>query len=320
MALLIDHLWQSVSCVALAWLLARMLATHPAILHLWLWRIAALKFVVPFTFLYALGAWIGFPVRHSAIPPPAALTRAADLVTPMVAPARNLDASATSPAVEVVLASLLAIAALWLVGSRLRDARASLEAETARVSEDWTAAPAPPGFLKTVVVAACALVLLVTPLVGGALRDRQSRQQSLAIDTRSLRAAPITLRETPFHFGDRAEIVATRNGVVIRKINLQDLVALVYGIGQFEVFGGALPWLESPHYDVEVRGPIHAPATFDPYSLRQPVTNYLNAEYGISIRVTGSCLDPCLDQESFVIERLPWKLMDTLRGTAASSR
>jgi hypothetical protein len=102
--------------------------------------------------------------------------------------------------------------------------------------------------------------------------------------------------------------------VLIRHINLQDLVAMVYGIGQFEVFGGALPWLSSPHYDVKVDGPVSTPAVFDPYSLRQPVTDYLSHEYGVSIRVNGSCQQPCLNQESFVVERIPWTLSKMISG------
>ena len=131
------------------------------------------------------------------------------------------------------------------------------------------------------------------------------------VDTLALRTAKIQLTETAWRFGDRTEVLATRSGVTIRKINLQDLVALVYGIGQFEVFGGALPWLESPHYDVHVTGPVTQPAIYDPYSLRQPLTEYLNQEFGVSIRVNGRCQEPCLNQESFVIERLPWKLLDS---------
>lgn len=319
MAPLIDHLWQSVVCVALAWLLARMLAAQSATLRLWLWRIAALKFLVPFALIHTLGEWQGFPVRHSAIPPPALLVRAIELLSPVVTPAGSLGVSTMSLGVEVMLAGLLAVASLWIVWHNLRESYASRREEAERVAADWKNEPPPPGFLKTVVLAGCALVLGLSPLVGGALRDRLSRQQALAIDTVSLRTARVVLSETPFRFGDRTEVAATADGVIIRKINLQDLVALVYGIGQFEVFGGALPWLESPHYDVRVTGPVHSPAAFDPYALRQPVTNYLNNEYGVSIRVNGDCLDPCLDQESFHVERLPWKLLDTIRGKSTAS-
>ena len=83
----------------------------------------------------------------------------------------------------------------------------------------------------------------------------------------------------------------------------------MYGIGEFEGFGGALPWLESPHYEGRVTGPVQAPALFDPYSLRQPVTDYLSREFGVAIRVNGSCQEPCLNQESFAVERVPWKIL-----------
>jgi hypothetical protein len=309
----VDHLWQCSGFVAWVWVLAAMLRGHPAKLRLWLWRIAALKFLVPFSLLFALGAHIGFPVPHSAIAPPGAVVRAVDAVMPLATPAQSFTTSATFLAVEIVLTLVLAGAALWLAARNLRRAGAEQTDEAARIEADWTSDLAPPGFLKTVALAGSVLVMIAAPIIGGALRDRQWRQQSLAIDTKSLHSARIALTETTWRFGDRTQIVATPEGVSIRKINLQDLVAKVYGIGEFEVFGGALPWLESPHYDVEVRGPIHEPAAFDPYSLRVPVTNYLSEEFGVAIRVNGNCQEPCLNQQSFTVERLPWKLLDSLR-------
>lgn len=313
MALLIDHLWQSSLFVALAWLLAALLKPHSAALRLWLWRIAALKFLVPFAVLYSYGAWLGFPVRHSALPPPAAVAHAVDSVMPVVAPARTFATSGLLIGIGAVCALLAAGLALRVVARKLGQTGAEKLDEAARIEADWASEPTPPGFLKTVALGGSVLVLVAAPVIGGALRDRQWRQVSLAIDTRSLHSAQIVLTETSWRFGDRTEIIATPQGVSIRKINLQDLVAKVYGIGEFEVFGGALSWLESPHYDVEVRGPIHEPAAFDPYSLRVPVTNYLSQEFGVAIRVNGSCQEPCLNQQSFTIERLPWKLLDVIR-------
>jgi len=55
---------------------------------------------------------------------------------------------------------------------------------------------------------------------------------------------------------------------------------------------------------VQVIGSIDAPKIFDPYALRQPVTDYLYNEYGVAIRVNGSCQEPCVNQQSFRIERL----------------
>jgi hypothetical protein len=140
------------------------------------------------------------------------------------------------------------------------------------------------------------------------------RQVALATDMRLLGKANVALTEVATRFGGRSEILADGQGVTIRYINLQDLVALVYGIDQFEVFGGALPWLEHPHYDVHVTGPLADPAIFDAYSLRQPVTQYLYDQYGVSIRVNGNCQEPCLNQESFVVERIPWTLAKKISG------
>ena len=84
----VDHLWQSMGVFALAWLLARMLRPNAAAIRLWAWRIAALKFAVPFEWLSALGAWYGFPVRHNALPPPAPLTDVVSSALPFAAPAQ----------------------------------------------------------------------------------------------------------------------------------------------------------------------------------------------------------------------------------------
>jgi hypothetical protein len=312
MALLIDHLWQSSLFVSVAWALAAMLRPHSAALQQWLWRAAALKFLVPFAVFHAFGAWLGFPVRHSAIAPPPFIAHAVDAVMPVVSPAQTIRLSGVLFGLESLLVLLFAAAGLRLVIRKLRQARVRCLEEAARIESDWTAEPPPPGFFKTVALAASVLVLVAAPIVGGALRDRQWRQQSLAIDTQALRGARITLTETSWRFGDRTEIIATMDGITIRKINLQDLVALVYGIGQFEVFGGALPWLESPHYDLQVKGPIHEPSAFDAYSLREPVTIYLSQEFGVAIRVNGNCQEPCLNQQSITVERLPWTLLDRI--------
>ena len=70
---IIDHLWQSIAFAAIVFGVAYLTRRNSAALQLWLWRIAALKWLLPFGLLYALGEWLGFPVRHSAIPPPATL-------------------------------------------------------------------------------------------------------------------------------------------------------------------------------------------------------------------------------------------------------
>jgi hypothetical protein len=143
----LDHLWQSILFVALVFGLARLTRNNLAALRLWMWRSAALKFLLPFGLLYAFGAWLGFPVRHSAIPPPAAITDFVAFGLPLATPAQTFAGNA------------------W-----------------------WVAM---------------------------------------------------------------------------------------------------------------------GPAVFDPYSLRQPVTDYLYQRFGVSIRVNGDCQEPCGNYDSFHIERLP---------------
>ena len=52
-------------------LLAFLSAYDFAPLRLWMWRIAALKFALPFAMLVAIGEWLGFPVKYPDDPAPA---------------------------------------------------------------------------------------------------------------------------------------------------------------------------------------------------------------------------------------------------------
>jgi hypothetical protein len=308
MAELIEHLWQSTLVFALVWLLAWLVRANSAALRLWLWRVAALKFLLPFSLLFALGGWIGFPVRHSAVPPPAALSEAMASASQWTSPMQTYAFSGWSLVGSVLMVLAAAVLCAWAISQELPLAARAWAAERARAAADASFSAAPLSMFKATTLAAAACCCLTAPMLAGALHDRHERQEALAVDIRELRKATITVQEMPPRFGAESQVIARPDGVLIRHINLQDLVALVYGIGQFEVFGGALPWLSSPHYDVKVSGPVSAPALFDPYSLRQPVTDYLFREYGVSIRVNGSCQEPCLNHESFVVERILWTL------------
>ena len=314
MAAFIDHLWQSALVVALVWLLAWLVRADAPGPRLWLWRIAALKFLLPFSLLFMLGEWLGFPVRHSAIPPPAALSEAVASASQWSSPMQVFAPTSLVFVGAVLLVSGIATLCAWAIAHELPLASRHYAAERARAGSDALFEPARIGMFTATTLAAAAFGCLTAPMLAGAVHDRVRRQEALAVDIRELRKATITVSETPSRFGARPEVIARRDGVLIRHINLQDLVAQVYGIGEFEVFGGALPWLSSPHYDVKVTGPVSVPAVFDPYSLRQPVTDYLFREYGVSIRVNGSCQEPCVNQESFVVERVPWTLSKMIPG------
>jgi hypothetical protein len=65
-AALVDHLWQSLFVFVLLQLCVCTVRRNAADVRLAMWRIAALKFLVPFHVLFAFGAWAGFPVQHSS--------------------------------------------------------------------------------------------------------------------------------------------------------------------------------------------------------------------------------------------------------------
>lgn len=302
---LIDHLWQSIFCFAIACGLVFTVRHNAAALQQWLWRLAAVKFLLPFGLLFALGGWLGFPVRHSAIPPPAAVVELVSRGLSVAAPASTFDWPTAGTAAALVIALGLAAICGVLILRGVQRAAQLREVEIARRAADWNDQSLPLGFWQSSLLAAVALLAVSLPVIAGATRDRQWRQSVLAVDQEALRSAGIVMTETPPGAGIRSRIEASEHGVAIHSINLQDLVSLVYGIGRFEVFGGAMPWLEYPRYDVRVTGPVSAPEVFDPYALREPMTNYLYQQFGVSIRVNGTCQKPCKDHESFVIERLP---------------
>jgi uncharacterized protein (TIGR03435 family) len=55
---LINHLWQSTVVVLVAWLLALALRANQARTRYWVWMIASVKFLIPFSLLIAAGEWL----------------------------------------------------------------------------------------------------------------------------------------------------------------------------------------------------------------------------------------------------------------------
>jgi hypothetical protein len=302
---IIDHLWQSIAFAAIVMGVACLTRRNSAALQLWLWRIAALKFLLPFGLLFAFGGWLGFPVRHSAIPPPPAVTEFVSNGLSIAAPAQTFDLGSLWAALALVALILATAACLWAILRQLKHAQRQHDEEARCMEADFNYQPKPLNFWQSALLSSITLLAVSLPLVAGAARDRQWRQEILAIDQQALLTAKITMNEAPEGIGIMSRVIADNHGVMIRNINIKDLVSMVYGIGTFEIFGGSMPWLSHPRYDVRITGPVRQPAVFDPYSLRQPVTEYLYAQYGVSIRVNGRCQEPCKSFESFVIERLP---------------
>ncbi|HEY5809066.1 MAG TPA: hypothetical protein VIT67_13920 [Povalibacter sp.] len=302
LAAVADHLWQSLLFCALAALLAGLARKNPAIVRLWLWRTCALNFMVPFALVFALGDWLGFPLVHSDDPLPERLVRGAAAITPWVSPAQ----SGFQP--RISLLALLAGLAAALFCFRLITGAIRVEFERSR-QEAWlldaAADDAPPalGFIKAALFTSCAIWCFGGALLGGAISDGNWRRGLLIENSRALRDAPVVMDEAAPGMGSRSRIYAKSDGVLIRNINLQDLIAVSYGVSHFSVTTNQMysadakpefnSWLRTPSYDVHISASIREPEEFDPYALRQRMTTLLVKRFGLEIHVNGKCQPPC---------------------------
>jgi hypothetical protein len=299
-AVLVDHLWQSTLCCLVLAGCAALSFRVAAIVRLWMWRIAALKFVLPFALLTALGAWWGMPPHHAADPPPAGIVAAANAITPWFAPAQAHDLAGARAwlAFAVLVPAVVLCAWICLRGARLESARAQRD-DANKLSAD-VASPPGVGFLRAMLFTSLALCLVCAPIIAGAMNDRVDRYAKLVENARSMHDAEVLIQEAKAGMGQRLKIVAGDDSVLIRNANLQDLVAMVYGVNSYAVFTNQFQatqlgetWLYSPRYDVRVVGHVSDPARFDTYALRVPVTRLLSTQFGLEIYVNSKCQPPC---------------------------
>ena len=303
LAALADHLWQSLLFCTLCFGLAALARHNPAVVRLWLWRACALKFLVPFALVFALGEWLGFPLMHSADPLPPWLVRCAAAITPWVSPAKA-EILPRSGMVAFLLAGLFATAACF----RLVTGAIRVEYERA-AQQSWLlegahdGAPPALGFFKAALFTSCVIWCLGGVLLGGAISDGLWRRELLVENARALRAATVVMNAAAPGMGSRSRIFARTDGVLIRNINLQELIAVSYGVSHFSVTqdqmypAGEQPqlhsWFVTPHYDLQLQASIREPDEFDPYALRQRVTELLVERFGLEIHVNGDCQPPC---------------------------
>ncbi|MGB6687167.1 MAG: M56 and DUF3738 domain-containing protein [Terracidiphilus sp.] len=80
-AALVNHLWQSTAVVLAAWLLALALRSNRAGVRYWLWMIASLKFLLPFSLFIAAGEFF-HPAATLAIRQPALASAIEQVVRP----------------------------------------------------------------------------------------------------------------------------------------------------------------------------------------------------------------------------------------------
>jgi len=273
-----------------------------AVVRLWLWRIAAVKLLLPFSLLYALGGWRGYPSPHSADPVPPDLIRILESLAPLASPARVLGWSGWTLAFAT-LAALAGTAgwAYWLRG-HLRVEREQVLAETARRERNIDDVESRPGFVSSAVMSAFVLCAVYLPMLAGAVHDRQQRLEWLVENSLALRNATVVMVPAAHGLGDRYRVEADENGVSVRNVNIHDLIAIAYGVKRHAVItpqmysgvdSASRSWLHWPRYDIRIQAPVPQPQDFDAYALRQNLTKALSEQFGLEIYLNGDCQPPC---------------------------
>jgi bla regulator protein BlaR1 len=112
---LINHLWQSTLFCCGAWLLTLLLRTNSASMRHWLWFVASLKFLVPFSLLFLIGFSVGMPAARIADQQPLMLGDALQSASLLVSPgALRATDTAGDSAILIILFSAWLGGALWV--------------------------------------------------------------------------------------------------------------------------------------------------------------------------------------------------------------
>jgi hypothetical protein len=302
LAALADHLWQFLLFCSLAAWFAWLARGNSALIRLWIWRLCALKLLLPFSLLFALGRWLGLPVRFSDDPVPTLLLRAREMLTPLLAPLQSTDAGLPAASLGA-LVSLPAIALfLPLLWRGLRVERWLLAQEQARRDADPDDRAAALGFFKAALFTSSAIAIVLGVLLGGAVADRLWRLELLLTHARALRGAAVTLVEAAPGMGTRWRVDAGADGVLIRNVNVQELIGVAYGVSHFAVWTDQMytrqedaqrSWWLEPRYDVRIRARLRNAQQFDSFALRERMTQVLAARFGVEIHLNGECQRPC---------------------------
>jgi hypothetical protein len=297
-----DHLWQSSVFCAAIWLCSLLTRPNAAIVRLWMWRIAALKFLLPFALLCALGGWMGFPVAHSADPAPAWLIQMFSDLDPLVSPGRVHQWTGWRLLLAMVAALAGTGASARAIYRRLGFEQQRVLDEATRGERDVNDIVSRPGFFTSAFLTACASCVVAAPLLAGAVDDRERRREHLIVNSLALRQAPVDMTVAAPGQGFRFRVDVDAHGATIRNASIQDLVAIVYGVKRHLVYTEQMisgadpdprPWMHWPRYNVRVVAHVPEPADFDPYAMRQGVTKLLAERFGLEIYLNDACQPPC---------------------------
>ena len=297
-----DHLWQSSLFCAAIWLCSALTRRDAAMVRLWLWRLAALKFLLPFALLCAFGAWMGFPVPHSADPAPTELIRIFSELEPLAAPGRVHQWTGWRLLLAMAAALAGTGASAWAIHRQLGFEQQRVLHEAMRRERDVNDIVSRPGFFTSAFLAACASCVIAVPMLAGAVDDRQRRHAHLIVNSLALRQAQVDMTVAAPGQGFRFRVEADARGAIIQNASIHDLVAMVYGVKRHAVMSDQMmsgadpdvrPWMHWPRYNIRVVAPVPEPQDFDPYALRQSVTKLLAERFGLEIYLNEDCQPPC---------------------------
>lgn len=298
-AALVDHLWQSVLTLGLLALAAALARGKTAIVRLWIWRIAALKFLVPYHVLFVVGGWLGYPIRYPEDSAPDYFTGPIATLSAYLTPAQVHGVDGWSMAACLALLAVALIPCTRFINDRLRDEQVRVALELARTGRDPDDVEPGLGFLRGLAFTAVTIAVLSAPVIAGAVDDRVARHALLLDDAHALFDADVAMKPAAPGMGQRSRLVANRDGVFIRNASIQELAGFAYGVHRTFVWGdhfiqrGELDWLVDARYDVRIPGRIRDPERFDSYALRIPITRMLALKHGLELYVNDKCQPPC---------------------------
>ena len=114
-AALVNHLWQSMVVVGMAWLLALALRKNHARVRYCVWMAASVKFLLPFSLLMTAGEWLPSWVPAQAAQP--AVVNATEMVTQPFAGEQFFDAAPMATAGHHANWMAVMLLAVWICGA-----------------------------------------------------------------------------------------------------------------------------------------------------------------------------------------------------------
>lgn len=108
---LVNHLWQSTLFAAVAGLLSMVLRKNHARVRYWLWLVASVKFLIPFSLLAGMGGHLSWPHARGVMQSPQAVTVVEEIFSSPVFPA---EPQVNAPSARNLVPPILF--AVWLCG------------------------------------------------------------------------------------------------------------------------------------------------------------------------------------------------------------